>query len=98
MVTAQLTFTEDELLADDHFAAPLFAGPVRCHGGFDDEGRYVSPRVNFRRPAIVAWGEQHRETFGTELIDVPIERWDRTFPNVEQARFLLRSGVPEPLI
>jgi hypothetical protein len=98
MVTAQLTFTEDELLADDPFAAPLFAGSVRCHGGFDDEGRYVSPRVKFRRPAIVAWGEQHRETFGTELIDVPIERWDRTFPNVEQARFLLRSGVPEPLV
>ena len=97
-MTAQLTFTEDELLADHPFAAPLFAGAVRCHGGFDEDGRYVSPRTKFRCPAIEAWGERHCELFSTTLIDVPIERWDRTFPSVEQARFLLRSGVPEPLI
>jgi hypothetical protein len=98
MVTAQLTFTEDELLADDAISAPLFAGAVRCHGGFDEDGRYVSPRAKFRRPAIEAWGAHHCEVFSTSLIDVPIERWQRTFPSVEQARFLLRAGVPEPLI
>ena len=98
MVTAQLTFTEAELLADDPFAEPLFAGGVRCHGGFDADGRYVSPRSRFRRPAIEAWGARHCELFSTALIDVPIERWDKTFPSVEQARLLLRAGVPEPLI
>jgi len=98
MVTAQLTFSEDELLADDAFAEPLFAGSVRCHGGFDEDGRYVSPRTKFRRPAIEAWGAQHRELFSTTLIDVPIERWDKTFPSVAQARLLLRHGLPEPLI
>ena len=98
VVTAQLTFTEAELLADDDFCEPLFAGAVRCHGGFDAEGRYVSPRARFRRPAIEAWGASHCELFSTSLLDVPIERWDRTFPSVEQARFLLRSGLPEPLV
>jgi hypothetical protein len=98
VVTSQLVFTEDELLADDDFAEPLFAGTVRCHGGFDDEGHYVSPRTKLRRPAIEAWGASHCELFSTTLLDVPIERWDRTFPSVEQARFLLLAGLTEPLV
>ena len=98
MGTAQVEFTEEELLADLTVAEPLIAGGVRCHGGFDDEGRYVSPRTKFRLPAITAWGEQNSARFSTELLDVPLEWWERYFPNVEQARFLIRAGVPEPLM
>ena len=98
MGTAQVQFTEEELLADLPVAEPLIAGGVLCHGGFDEDGRYVSPRTRFRRPAIEAWAEQNCRTFSTELVDVPLERWERSFPSVEQARFLIRSGVPEPLI
>ena len=98
MGTAQVTFTEEELLADLAVAEPLIAGGVRCHGGFDEDGGYVSPRTRFRLPAIAAWGEQNSERFATELIDVPLEWWERSFPNVEQARFLIRAGVPEPLM
>ena len=97
-VTAQVEFTEDELLADAPVAEPLIAGGVRCHGGFDEDGAYVSPRTRFRVPAIDAWQAQHAEQFGTELLDVPLETWGEHFPNVEQARFLVRSGVPEPLV
>ena len=98
MGTAQVEFTEEELLADLTVAEPLIAGGVRCHGGFDEDGRYVSPRTRFRLPAIAAWGEQNSARFSTELIDVPLEWWERSFPNVEQARFLIRAGVPEPLM
>lgn len=98
MATAQLQFTEGELLADAPVVEPLFAGGVRCHGGFDERGAYVSPRTRFRAPAIAAWAQQNSARFGTELLDVPLERWERSFPNVEQARFLLRAGVPEPLM
>src|SRR3984957_18778181 len=98
MGTAQVEFTEEELLADRTVAEPLIAGGVRCHGGFDDDGRYVSPRTRVRLPAISAWGEQNSARFSTELIDVPLEWWERSFPNVEQARFLIRAGVPEPLM
>jgi hypothetical protein len=97
MGTAQLEYTEQELLADVEIVEPLVAGGVRCHGGFDEDGRYVSPRTRFRVPAIEAWGRANRERFSTELADVPMERWGKTFPNVEQARFLIRAGVPEPL-
>jgi hypothetical protein len=96
--TAQVEFTEAELLADTPVIEPLVAGGVRCHGGFDGAGRYVSPRTRYRVPAIAAWGDQNCERFATELIDVPLERWERSFPNVAQARFLIRAGVPEPLM
>jgi hypothetical protein len=98
MGTAQVEFTEAELLADLRVAEPLIAGGVRCHGGFDEDGRYVSPRTRFRLPAIAAWGEQNSARFSTTLLDVPLEWWERSFPNVEQARFLIRAGVPEPLM
>ena len=98
MGTAQVTFSEEELLADLPVTEPLVAGGVRCHGGFDADGAYVSPRTRFRVPAIAAWGEQNCARFSTELVGVPLERWARTSPNVEQARFLVRAGVPEPLM
>jgi hypothetical protein len=97
-VTAQLEFTAEELLADHRVAEPLIAGGVRCHGGFDDDGRYVSPRTRHRVPAIAAWQEQHRRLFGTEIIDVPLATWPEHFPNEAQARLLIRAGVPEPLL
>ena len=71
MGTAQVQFTEEELLADVNVAEPLVAGGVRCHGGFDEDGSYVSPRTRFRVPAIEAWGAQNCERFSSELIDVP---------------------------
>ena len=98
MGTAQLEFTESELLADLDVAEPLLAGGVRCHGGFDEDGRYVSPRTRFRLPAIEAWGDENCRRFSTQVIDAPLERWERSFPTAEQARFLIRAGVPEPLM
>ncbi|MDZ7678347.1 MAG: hypothetical protein U5K29_07325 [Acidimicrobiales bacterium] len=98
MTTMQTTFTETELLLDEHIAEPLVVGGVRCHGGFTDDGTYVSPRTRFRGPAIEAWRRQHHELFGTELLDVPLETWPGHFPNVAQARHLITNGVPEPLI
>jgi hypothetical protein len=98
MATAQVQFSNEELLADVPVTEPLFAGGVRCHGGYDEDGVYVSPRTRFRVPAIAAWGEQNCARFGTDLIDVPLERWERSFPNVAQARFLVQAGVPEPLM
>jgi hypothetical protein len=97
-VTAQLEFTEDELLANADVDEPLIAGGVRCHGGFAADGTYRSPRTKYRVPAIEAWRAHHADVFGTSIIDVPMELWGEHFPNVDQARFLIDAGVPEPLI
>src|ERR1700722_19902747 len=98
MGTLQVEFTEAELLADVSVSEPLVAGGVRCHGGFREDGRYVSPRTKYRVPAIAPCGEKNGERFATQLIDAPLERWERSFPSAEQARFPLPAGVPEPLM
>jgi hypothetical protein len=49
-------------------------------------------------PAIEAWQAHHRATFGTEILEVPLETWPESYPNVAQARHLIESDVPEPLM
>ena len=98
MSTAQTTFEPRELLAGHEIERPLIAGGVRCHGGFDAEGRYVSPRTKNRVPAIRAWQDQQRRLFGTELLDIGLDAWPPAWPNVEQARFLLRHGIRQPIV
>ena len=98
MTTLQTEYTYDELLESHRIAEPLFAGGVRCHGGFRDDGAYVSPRTKNRGPAIRAWQEQHREQFGTPLLDIALDTWPENYPNVAQATYLLREGVREPIV
>ncbi len=98
MTTVQTEYTAAELLADHDFAEPLVVGDIRCHGGFLDDGTYVSPRTRNRWPAIRAWEEQRASTFGTLILDVPLETWPENFPTVDQTKFLLRHGAPGPTI
>ena len=51
----RLVYTRDELLDSGAYEAPLIAGDVRCHGGFEADGRYRSPRTIHRAPAVQAW-------------------------------------------
>jgi len=98
MSTDQVTFTEAELLLDHEIAEPLIAGGVRCHGGYDEAGTYVSPRTKHRVPAIEAWQAKHVAEFGTDILHVPLDTWPENYPNVAQARHLLVNGVRDPLI
>ncbi len=98
MTTQQVEFEGDELLESHPIAEPLIAGGVRCHGGFDDSGSYVSPRTAKRGPAICAWQAKHAREFGTELLDAPLDAWPGHYPNVAQARFLLQQDIVRPMI
>jgi hypothetical protein len=95
VTTEQVSFTTDEMLASHDYAEPLVANGVPCHGGFDEDGTYVSPRTRFRQPAIAAWEAKRAEDFGTPSLDAPIDTWPEHFPNVAQSKFLVRSGVTE---
>ena len=95
---AQIHWSEQELLATDPVVEPLIAGGVRCHGGYTGDGAYVSPRTKYRIPAIEAWQQSHREQFGTEILDAPLDLWPEPFPNVAQSKYLLEQGVREPTI
>jgi hypothetical protein len=97
VTTLQTEYSEHELLESIDYAEPLIAGGVKCHGGFDDDGSYVSPRTKNRVPAIEAWQQNHRETFGTELLDLPLDTWPENYPNVAQAKYLISEGVTDPI-
>jgi hypothetical protein len=98
MSNVQTEFTPEELLADHDIIEPLVAGGVRCHGGFDERGDYVSPRTKHRWPAIRAWEAQRADQFSTPILDVPLDTWPENFPSVDQTKFLIRQGVVEPTI
>jgi hypothetical protein len=98
MSNLRTKWSQAELLASHRYEAPLVAGGVRCHGGFDADGAYRSPRTRFRTAAIEAWQTAHLEQFGTDVLDVPLSTWPASYPNVVQAKLLLRAGVREPMI
>ena len=94
----QVDYSHRELLESHPVAEPLIAGGIRCHGGFDEAGAYVSPRTKNRWPAIHAWQQQRTQQFGTPLLDIALDTWPGAYPNVAQAKYLLRKGVAEPVI
>ena len=98
MTTMQVEFTETELLADHVYAEPLIANGVHCHGGFDENGDYVSPRTANRWPAIHAWEAQRVEQFATPILDIPLESWPQNFPTIEQSKFLIGHGITDPTV
>src|SRR5579872_1625755 len=95
---SRLEFKFDELLSSPKLDAPLIAGGVRCHGGFDANGKYVSPRTLWRNPAIRAWQDQHLATSPLPLVEIPKDAVPPHLPSVEQAKLLLREGVREPMV
>jgi len=95
---SRLAFKFDELLSSPETETPLIAGGVRCHGGFDADGNYVSPRTLWRSPAIRAWQEQHLARSSLPLVEIPRDTIPPHLPNVAQATLLLKEGVREPMV
>jgi hypothetical protein len=93
----RLSYSRDELLASGAYAEPLIAGGVRCHGGFDEAGRYRSPRTLHRGPAIAAW-QARLARDGHALIEIPRTLMPPQYPSVEQSTLLLRHGVRDPIV
>ncbi|MCC5950702.1 MAG: hypothetical protein JJU45_01260 [Acidimicrobiia bacterium] len=97
-MSTAVTYAPEDLLADHDLAEPLVVNGVRCHGGFDSDGTYRSPRTLHRAPAIEAWETRRVAQFGTPALHLPLETWPEPFPNVAQTKLLLRHGVREPTI
>jgi hypothetical protein len=93
----RLVFSRDELLASGSYEAPLIAGGLRCHGGFEADGRYRSPRTLHRGPAIAAW-QARLARDGQALLEIPRALMPPQYPNVAQSTLLLRHGVRDPLV
>ncbi len=93
----RLEWSSVELLEREPGLEPLIASGVRCHGGFDADGRYRSPRTSHRMPAIAAW-QARLATDGHALLSIPDSLLPPHHPNVAQARLLLLEGVREPIV
>jgi hypothetical protein len=93
----RLVYTAEELLSSGEYKEPLIANDVRCHGGFQDDGLYRSPRTLHRAPAIDAWKRQLAGQ-GHDLIGLSRDLTPPQYPNVAQAKLLLRHGVREPIV
>lgn len=93
----RVTYSADELLSDLAYDAPLVANGVRCHGGFDADGHYRSPRTAHRNPAVAAWQRQLARD-GHPLVEIPDALIPPQFPNVAQAKLLLRNDVRDPIV
>jgi len=99
-MSERLTYTEEEILASHDYARPLEIEGRLCHGGFDADGKYISPRVLNRIPAIEAWQNNFRSETGKDIISgahATHENMPNNFPNVEQTKFLLREGAKAPI-
>ena len=89
----KLEFETDEILREEIYASPQIETGQRLHGGFDAEGRYRSPRMACRGPALAAWrrsllarGGQCMETDSSLLAGI-------RYPSAEQSKFLLQEGL-----
>jgi hypothetical protein len=94
---APLVWSREALLESGSYAEPLVANGVRCHGGFDADGGYRSPRTLHRAPAISAW-QARLAREGIPLLDLDRRLMPPQYPNVAQAKLLLGHGVRDPVV
>jgi hypothetical protein len=93
----RLRYSRDELIASHAFARPHEAAGYRLHGGFDEQGSYLSPRVLNRWPAVKAWAAALNAR-GWPLIDATTTLLKYpSYPTSIQERLLLQQGLGQSL-
>ena len=96
MASHRTEYSEDELLASHPYTKAYHEEGRLLHGGFDEEGRYFSPRTLQRWPAIHAWQAQLKQR-GLPLIDAsPTLLKAKNYPNKAQQKLLLQNDIAKP--
>jgi hypothetical protein len=93
----KLEYSEAELLREHDYAHPHEVMGYRLHGGFDEAGRYLSPRTAVRWDAVHAWEEALVERGGAALAADRSLLGGASFPSYEQQKLLLREGLGRTL-
>lgn len=94
----QLIYSSEELLKSHKVYEPVVFNGVICHGGYDEDGNYFSPRTLYRNKAIENWRENFLKQNKEELINIPISEFEPHYPNSKQMSFLLSQGIYNPFI
>lgn len=89
----QLIFDSSELLSEHEYAQPHEINGQKLHGGFGEDGAYISPRTKTRAVAVRNWTKALRDR-GWDLLDADSDllRGPR-MPNVDQQCLLIRNGM-----
>ncbi len=86
-------YNREELLSEHDYTTFQEESGRRLHGGFDAEGRYISPRMGVRGPAIENWTRSLRES-GGDLMQTDASLLDGIrYPNFAQSKLLLQEGL-----
>ena len=92
---SKVVYSTVELEAEHEYATPHVECGLKLHGGFDEEGQYLSPRTQHRWDAINAWHGQ-LEDRGVHIVEATTELLtEPNFPNIEQQIFLLKHGIDQ---
>lgn len=91
----KLIYTRDEIEEEREYDTPHIECGVKLHGGFSEDGTYVSPRTRNRWQAINNW-QQHLKDRGVELVEATTDLLtEPNFPNVAQQVWLLKNGIDQ---
>ncbi len=86
-------YSEVDLLRSHDYARPQIENGTLMHGGFDAEGKYLSPRLLHREPAVEAWLQALRAR-GGDLLDADASLLEGIrYPSEAQQKLLIREGL-----
>lgn len=92
---AKVVYTIDEIEAEHDYATPHIECGVKLHGGFAEDGTYISPRTRNRWEAVNHWHQQLKDR-GADIVEASTELLtEPNFPNVQQQIFLLKNGIDQ---
>lgn len=92
MSDLKIIYSQEEIEMDHPYAKPHIEAGMKLHGGFNEQGEYISPRTLHRWPAIKAWRENLKNR-GFPLLNADSELLARdNYPNYEQQKFLIQNG------
>jgi hypothetical protein len=89
----QLVFSEEELMQSVDYASPHVEAGHRLHGGFDEAGNYLSPRMKHRAPAFEAWSQQLERDGGELLVADSSLLAGIRYPSLGQTKLMLQEDL-----
>ncbi len=89
----KVNYTKKEIEAEHQYAKPHIECGVKLHGGFAEDGTYISPRTRNRWEAVRNWQKQ-LEDKGVQIVEATTNLLTvANFPNVAQQVWLLKNGI-----
>ena len=92
---AKVVYTIEEIEAEHGYVTPHIECGVKLHGGFAEDGSYISPRTRHRWDAVNHWHQQLKDR-GVDIVEASTDLLtEPNFPNVAQQIFLLKNGIDQ---